>query len=124
MLGARLEDPVAAVRLQAAHFLSLLNDQRTEKRIDEVRKQTERERLVRSPSSRISEVWVVGPLDDEDQGFERVHAVEPGPVCLGDRGCSERLWVEALESCREPFAKLGLHHLADLGEGKRGDAIL
>ncbi|MEX0726584.1 MAG: hypothetical protein WD065_09970 [Planctomycetaceae bacterium] len=73
LLAERLDDESEAIRLQAAHFLYLLNDPRTEPKIALVRKDIEQNRLNAAPLVAATELWGVGPFPDGDGGFETVH---------------------------------------------------
>jgi putative heme-binding domain-containing protein len=80
LLSARLEDAAEPVRLQAAHFLYMLNDERTEPAIARVLKDTEQRRLVTAPVTLISQTWVVGPFPDGEKGFAKVHPPETAAI--------------------------------------------
>ncbi|MDP6443425.1 MAG: galactose-1-epimerase [Pirellulaceae bacterium] len=82
-LAARLDDSEESVRLQAAHFLSLLNDDRAEAKINSVRRRSQRERLVRAPIDSPNQIWVAGPFDDESEGFETAHSPERSALNVG-----------------------------------------
>jgi putative heme-binding domain-containing protein len=82
LLHDRLSDSSDAVRLQAAHFLSLLNDPRSEPEIGVLRKQTERRRLVNAPLKQLGRAWVIGPFGDDGRGLSAVHPPEEGPIDL------------------------------------------
>jgi putative heme-binding domain-containing protein len=82
LLRERLDDSSERVRLQAAHFLSLLNDPRSEPAIRTLRKQTERDRLVNAPLKSLAKAWVIGPFPDGSQGLSTVHPPEKGPLDL------------------------------------------
>ncbi|MEX1230397.1 MAG: hypothetical protein WEB58_09160 [Planctomycetaceae bacterium] len=73
LLAERLDDESEAIRLQAAHFLYLLNDPRTEPKIALVRKDIEQNRLNAAPLVAVTELWGVGPFPDGDEGFEKIH---------------------------------------------------
>ncbi len=85
LLLARLTDSSEAVRLQAAHYLSLTRDPRSESRVDDVRRQSERQRLKRAPIRSVSELWVSGPFDDRGAGFKTVHPPETTAVDVAGR---------------------------------------
>ena len=85
LLLARLHDSDEQVRLQAAHFLSLLNDTRSESGISEVRQRSQRERLASAPVASVAELWVSGPFDDGGLGFARVHPPENDTIDLAAR---------------------------------------
>lgn len=80
LLKERLDDADERVRLQAAHFLSLLNDARTEPLIAKTRTAIQTSRLSTAPSGTISKVWIAGPFRDDAPGFATVHAPESGPL--------------------------------------------
>jgi len=82
LLVARLKDPSEAVRLQAAHFLSLTRDARSEPLVEVVRVESQQQRLKRAPIRGISELWVAGPFADREAGFETVHPPETRAVDL------------------------------------------
>ncbi|MDA0832088.1 MAG: c-type cytochrome [Planctomycetota bacterium] len=73
LLAERLEDDSEAIRLQAAHFLYLLNDPRTEPKIALVRKDIEQNRLNAAPLVAVNELWAIGPFADGDAGFDTIH---------------------------------------------------
>ena len=81
-LRSMLADSDESVRLQAAHFLSLLNDPRTEPEIARVRTASERSRLENAALSSIDQAWVLGPFPDEGRSFAAVHPPETGAVDL------------------------------------------
>jgi putative heme-binding domain-containing protein len=80
LLRDRLDDENERIRLQAAHFLHLLNDARTEPLIAKVRTESEQARLERAPISQIRQAWAVGPFSDAGEKFEIVHPPEQGAV--------------------------------------------
>jgi putative heme-binding domain-containing protein len=82
LLRERLADRSDPVRLQAAYFLSLLNDPRTEPEIGALRKQTERRRLVNAPLKQMGRAWAIGPFPDSGRGLAAVHPPEQGAVDL------------------------------------------
>jgi putative heme-binding domain-containing protein len=94
LLAARLADEDEKVRLQAAHFLYLLNDSRTEPVITRVRTDVERVRLATAPIATVSNLWVVGPFPDGTRGLVAKHPPESGPLDpaatfpIGDRSLS------------------------------------
>jgi putative heme-binding domain-containing protein len=79
LLRERLADSNDRVRLQAAHFLYLLDDPRTEPMIREIRKTTERSRLANAPLKSLGRAWGIGPFTDGSRGFSAVHPPETGP---------------------------------------------
>ncbi len=80
LLAARLADEDERVRLQAAHFLYLLNDSRTEPIIGRVRTDVERVRLATAPIATVSTLWVAGPFPDGARGLVARHPPESGPL--------------------------------------------
>ncbi|HET6324281.1 MAG TPA: hypothetical protein VFG04_06240, partial [Planctomycetaceae bacterium] len=82
LLRNRLSDPSERVKLQAAHFLFLLNDRRTESEIGALRKQTERRQLVNAPMKQLGRAWAIGPFADNGHGLDAVHRPEQGPIDL------------------------------------------
>lgn len=80
LLQARLEDDNEGVRLQAAHFLSLLADERTEPAIVALRTATEQKRLLLAPLQGLKTAWVVGPFPDGGRGLNQPHPPEEGPL--------------------------------------------
>jgi putative heme-binding domain-containing protein len=80
LLLPRLDDTDEAVRLQAAHFLSLLNDPRSEPGVQRVRADTDDRRLSTAPLKPVDPLWLIGPFADGGQGFDRAHPPETGPV--------------------------------------------
>jgi putative heme-binding domain-containing protein len=109
MLLARLEDKEEPIRLQAAHFLSLLNDPRSEPQVVEVRKASEDRRLALAPLNLVDRAWIVGPFADGDAGFDKVHPPEQGAVDLAAQYASPKgtlAWVSASTERIYDFVKL------------------
>lgn len=79
-LQARLEDSDEQVRLQAAHFLYLLKDERTEPAIAKLRNATERKRLATAALVPFNKAWVVGPFPDAGGGLKQPHPPEEGAI--------------------------------------------
>ncbi|MGE3316579.1 MAG: c-type cytochrome, partial [Planctomycetaceae bacterium] len=79
-LKQRLDDSNEPVRLQAAHFLYLLNDARTEPAIARLRSATERKRLSTAPLVAFNKAWVIGPFPDAKQGLKQPHPPEQGAI--------------------------------------------
>lgn len=63
MLMQALDDESEAARLQAAYYLSLLNDARSAPRIAAVTGEVEMNRLNAQPPKPVVEFWQLGPLD-------------------------------------------------------------
>ena len=117
LLRARLRDTDDAVRLQAIHFLALLNDPRVEPEILQSRRDVEGRRLLEGRLSRVRSVWMVGPFSDGRESgegtegfFARAHAPEKGAVDLTAiyaTGTKELRWQKfsgGLSDLREEFA--------------------
>lgn len=77
-----LSDPNDQVRLQAAHFLSLLRDDRSEPLVHEARLNTQRGRLHQAALASPDAAWVLGPFDDAGSGLQAAHAPDGAPVDL------------------------------------------
>lgn len=85
LLVRMLDDPDEQVRLQAAHFLSLLGDPKSDPLVAKVIIESEEQRLAAMPVSAIqavSKAWIVGPFADDGAGMKRSHPPEDGPVDL------------------------------------------
>jgi putative heme-binding domain-containing protein len=82
LLVERLNDSEEVVRLQAAHFLRLLNDARTEPAVANVIEESEERRLAVAPLKGIGRVWLVGPFADMGRGLATIHPPEVGPIDL------------------------------------------
>jgi putative heme-binding domain-containing protein len=83
MLVERLGDEDDKVRLQAAHFLSLLNDPRSEPKIAAVTANVQDKRLnLQGKLEHVRpQVWMLGPVPDAD-GFKTVHPIETAAIDL------------------------------------------
>ena len=83
LLVERLSDDDDKVRLQAAHFLSLLNDLRSEPKIATVTAdvQDKRLNLLGKLEHVKPQVWMLGPVPDAD-GFKTAHSVEGSAIDL------------------------------------------
>ena len=82
LLQRRLQDTQEPVRLQAVHFLSLLNDARTEPQIAKVRVATVQKRLQTTKTVGVAQLWAAGPFPDGNSGFQTVHPPEKDAVDL------------------------------------------
>lgn len=82
LLTGRLGDNEESVRLQAAHFLSMLNDSRSEPKVQSVLRKNEQRKLQLAELVNPDKAWVAGPFPDGGKGFEMVHAPERGPIEL------------------------------------------
>ena len=82
LLVKRLDDTDDAVRLQAAYYLSLLRDPKTEPAVAKTFQSVQMGRLAAAPLREVARVWAVGPFADGDKGFSTPHAPEQGAVEL------------------------------------------
>ncbi len=85
LLVRMLSDEREPVRLQAAHYLSLLNDTRSEPLVARVVTASVERRLAAVPVSAIKtirNVWLVGPFPDRRAGLRKTHPPEQGPIDL------------------------------------------
>lgn len=77
ILQAALADGDERVRLQAAAFLFLLEDSRTEPEVARVRNDARMARLARAEPVAITAAWMIGPIDDAAAGgWDKPHAIE------------------------------------------------
>jgi len=85
ILLERLEDDDDKIRLQAAHFLSLLNDPRSEPKIVAVTTDVQDRRLNLGKLEHLKPiVWTLGPVPDTD-GFKTIHPVETSAIDLAGK---------------------------------------
>ncbi len=82
LLLRMLKDPADTVRGQAAYFLSLLHDPRSEPAVVEVMQAMRTAGLAGLPARAVEKVWVAGPFADGPEGFRRTHPPEQGAVDL------------------------------------------
>jgi putative heme-binding domain-containing protein len=109
LLEKRLSDADEAVRLQAAHFLYLLNDPRTEPVIAKLRKESSERRLINAPLKGVNKAWVAGPFPDGKKGLETVQPPEQGAIDLSatyEVDSAKLAWKEATADRLFSFAKL------------------
>lgn len=95
MLEIRLADESEEVRSQAAYFLSLLNDSRTEPLIARIRTDIAQRKLSMASPIAVSKAWVIGPFDDLSKGFRTIHEVEksiPNPSTKFQSGSLQLEW--------------------------------
>lgn len=98
LLRGMLADADEPVRLQAAHFLFLLDDPRSEPAVAKVRRASEERRLAVAPVHGINKVWLVGPFPDGDRGLAAAHPPERGPIDLSagyQAGGKKLTWRES-----------------------------
>ena len=91
LLEVRLGDESEEVRSQAAYFLSLLNDARTEPLIARIRSDITQRKLSLAPLIPVTKAWVSGPFDDFSKGFKTVHDPEKSIPNPGARYLSGQL---------------------------------
>ncbi len=109
LLSGKLSDADEAVRLQAAFFLFLLNDARSEPAVAKIRKESAEARLATAPMKDIKKVWVVGPFPDGKKGLDVIHAPEQGAIDLAatyEVEGAKRTWKEAGRDTLFSFAKV------------------
>ncbi|HEV3024965.1 MAG TPA: HEAT repeat domain-containing protein, partial [Pirellulales bacterium] len=97
LLSERLTDDDEAVRLQAAYFLRLLGDARSEPAVAKVVEESEERRLAVAPLKGIGRVWLAGPFADVGRGFATIHPPEVGPVDVSavySQGDTKLAWKE------------------------------
>jgi putative heme-binding domain-containing protein len=70
LLSRGLHDPAEEVQLQAAYFLSLLRDPRTEPAVAKVFREVSERRLSGVPLRSVAKVWLAGPFAADDPGPE------------------------------------------------------
>ena len=80
LLERRLADNDKQIRYEAAFFLNLMNDPRTQPRIAEVFTEFQPKSL--GPKQPVTELWAVGPFADQRRGFNLIHPPEQGPINL------------------------------------------
>src|SRR5262249_7910716 len=92
---ALLDDPDGVVRLEAAYFLHLLDDPRSEPKIRAASDETRLQRLSRMAPRLATAFWIVGPFLDEGSGFRTIHSPEIGPLDLSARyGEGNAAWTQ------------------------------
>ena len=114
ILNERLDDSDRLVRLQAAYFLSLLRDSRTEERIDCTRLDVLLRDLEPAPRAVVDRAWIIGPFADDDQPGTKPHPPEQGQIDLA-ADYSGVTWAEAsrdktrlpLPQAQQPAAAYG-----------------
>ncbi|HVV98779.1 MAG TPA: hypothetical protein VHB77_00480 [Planctomycetaceae bacterium] len=84
ILTDRLDDQDDRVRLQAAHFLSLLNDARSEPRVAKVLTDVQDKRLNLAGLGHVKPLWMLGPLPNP-QGLKTPLPPEAGAIDLGSK---------------------------------------
>jgi putative heme-binding domain-containing protein len=97
LLLRRLNDPADPVRLQAAYFLSLLRDARSEPAVAEAVLAVQKNRLATAPLREVRQVWATGPFDEKDRGFKQAHPPEQAVIDLAAHYATSRgpiIWQE------------------------------
>ncbi|HET6881152.1 MAG TPA: hypothetical protein VFI31_13410, partial [Pirellulales bacterium] len=104
-------DANEAVRLQAAYFLKLLSDARSEPAVAKVIQESEERRLAVAPLKGVGRVWLTGPFLDRGQGFGTIHPPETGPVDVSavySQGDGKIAWNELTNATHcDLFRKFG-----------------
>jgi putative heme-binding domain-containing protein len=93
-----LSDESEPVQLQAAFFLSMLRDERSEKRIAQTKLATRSKALANVRALPITKVWFIGPFNGGVDGFDKVFPPEEGPIDLTAKykqADGERAWSVA-----------------------------
>lgn len=109
LLVERLADADEAVRLQAAHFLRLLNDPRSKEPVAKVVEESEERRLAVAPLKGISRVWLAGPFADRGRGLQTAHPPEGGPIDLAAEypdGGNKIAWKEVANATHIDLARM------------------
>lgn len=109
LLVERLADGDEAVRLQAAHFLQLLNDVRSEPAIAKVIEESEERRLAVAPLKGVGRVWLAGPFDDQSRAFQAIHSPEAGAIDLAAHyadGHNKIAWNEVANATHIDLARM------------------
>gem|GEM_PF-314846 len=74
------------VRLQAAYYLSLLNDSRSESLVEKTRRDVQLRRLANAKETAVRRFWKIGPFaDGDDRRLEKPHGPETGNLDLSAR---------------------------------------
>ena len=113
LLQTALSDKDEQIRLQAVHFLSLLNDPRSEPQVAAVIAANEERRLAIEKVINGTHVWLVGPFADGAEGFAKTHPPEEGVVDLSKAYPSSTgpaAWQEAKTVRQFEFSKLFGRH--------------
>ncbi|HJT76386.1 MAG TPA: ThuA domain-containing protein, partial [Gemmataceae bacterium] len=85
LLMDALQDHADPVRLQAAYYLSLLRDPRSEPAVARTFAAVQEGRLAAAPLHAVQKVWTVGPFPDAADGFRTAHPPEQGVIDLTAR---------------------------------------
>jgi type 1 glutamine amidotransferase len=91
LLIEALADPRVENRLQAAYFLSLLNDARAQPLVDKVRRDNVARQLAAQPLQQVKQAWVIGPFGGDENSQQTAALIASGPIDLsGQYGAAER----------------------------------
>jgi putative heme-binding domain-containing protein len=82
LLTEQLDDADRLARLQAAYFLSLLRDPRTEEQIERTRTDVLVGDLAPAPRAVVERVWMIGPFSDVVPPGKQPHLPEQGQIDL------------------------------------------
>lgn len=82
LLMKGLEDSSAPVQQQAAYYLSLLHDARSEPAIARTRLALREKELAAKPVRRVDKAWVMGPITDQPGKPANTRLPEQGPIDL------------------------------------------
>ena len=83
-LMSKLDDSAQSVKDTAGHFLALLRDERSESKLEGIRTAAEKLQLEVARSNDIYEVWLIGPMDDGQNGFQTKREFENRPIDLAE----------------------------------------
>lgn len=134
LLEVRLGDESEEVRSQAAYFLSLLNDPRTEPLIARIRSDITQRRLSLATLTPVTKAWTMGPFQDYGIGFKSEHPPEkslPDPAQTFQSGNLQLEWQPATITRQINFRQTygpcddqSFYALFRLESGSRQTAIL
>jgi putative heme-binding domain-containing protein len=82
MLLKALKDPAEPVQTQAAYYLGLLRDPRSEPVLEKWRVERQTRHFRGMPAKSVTSVWTVGPFVDGPNGFAAAHSPEQGLIDL------------------------------------------
>jgi putative heme-binding domain-containing protein len=82
LLVSALDDPSSPVKSQAAYYLGLLRDPRSEPGVDRVIRELRGGGLMELAPIPVSQAWLAGPFTDGKSGVASEYAPERGPIDL------------------------------------------
>ncbi len=94
-LVSHLSDEDDRVATQAGYFLWLLNDERGNELVTESRRRITLRMLTAAKPTPIEQAWAIGPFMDGEDGLNKVHAPQNGPIDLSASvadGTQQREW--------------------------------